>query len=199
MKGIHTVISTIDALSQRVQLPMVEAAKKAGIKRFVPCAFITVCPPGGVLKVRDEVRCCPHKEHPSSLTVLKQKQIVYQEIWKARIPYTIIDVGFWHQISFPSIPSGRVEYATFLFRTDIITGDGEAPNLLTDERDMGRYVARIIKDERTLNKFVATYSDALSQNEIWAMMEEMSGEKIERKYVRGILLDPTVDAPTIHV
>ena len=64
-----------------------------------------------------------------------------------------------------------------------ITGDGTAPNLLTDLRDVGRFVARIIKDDRTLNKFVFTYSDALSQNEIFAMIEEMSGEKIEREYV----------------
>ena len=124
-----------------------------------------------------------------SLTVLKQKQTVYQEIWKARVPYTIIDVGYWHQFSFPSIPSGRVDYGSFFVRFDTITGDGKAPNLLSDERDMGRYVARIIKDDRTLNKFVATYSDVLSQNEIWVMMEEMSGEKIERKYVSEYLLD----------
>ena len=54
MKGIDTVISTIDARSQGVQLSMVTAAKKAGVKRFVPCAFITVCPPGGVMRLRDE-------------------------------------------------------------------------------------------------------------------------------------------------
>ncbi|KAJ7819091.1 hypothetical protein B0H14DRAFT_2837632 [Mycena olivaceomarginata] len=56
--------------------------------------------------------------------------------------------------------------------------------LLTDIRDIGPFVARIIKDPRTLNKFVFTYSDFLSKNEIFALMEEMSGEKIEqRKYV----------------
>lgn len=44
---------------------------------------------------------------------------------------------------------------------------------------MGRFVARIIKDERTLNKKVFTYSDLLSQNEIISIMEKASGEKVE--------------------
>jgi hypothetical protein len=65
-----------------------------------------------------------------------------------------------------------------------IHAGGTAPTLLTDLRDIGPFVARIIKDPRTLNKFVFTYSDVLSENEIFALMEEMSGEKIEqRKYV----------------
>jgi hypothetical protein len=55
--------------------------------------------------------------------------------------------------------------------------------MLTDLRDIGCFVTRIIKDPRTLNKYVATYSDVLSENEIFAMMEEMSGEVIERKHV----------------
>ena len=37
------------------QMNIVSAAKKAGVKRFVPCGFATVCPPGGVMKLRDQV------------------------------------------------------------------------------------------------------------------------------------------------
>ncbi|KAL9090299.1 MAG: hypothetical protein Q9165_005332 [Trypethelium subeluteriae] len=166
LKDIHTVISGIDALSQTTQLSLVQAAKKAGVKRFVPCAFITVCPPGGIMWIRDE------------------KEIVYQEIWKARLPYTIIDCGFWHQVSFPSLPSGRTDYAQMMPR-NTMPGDGNTPTLLTDLRDVGTYVARIIKDEQTLNKFVVTYSDELSQNEIFDIMDEISGEKIERNYEPG--------------
>ena len=98
------------------------------------------------------------------------------------MPYTIIDVGYWHQISFPRLPSGRVDYASFV-PNDTIFGDGSTPSLLTDLRDVGRFVALIIKDERTLNKFVVTYSDELSQNEVFASIEEMSGEKVDRKTV----------------
>jgi uncharacterized protein YbjT (DUF2867 family) len=58
LKGIDIVISAIDAGSQLSQLNLVDAAKRAGVKRFVPCAFITVAPPGGIMDLRDQV-CLP--------------------------------------------------------------------------------------------------------------------------------------------
>ena len=60
-----------------------------------------------------------------------------------------------------------------------IHGDGSAPNLFTDIRDIGRFVARIIDDDRTLNRYVYTYGDVLSENEINRIVEEVSGEKLE--------------------
>lgn len=53
--GVATIICTLapDALFE--QIPLANAAKKSGVKRFVPCAFMTVCPPGGVMWIRDQV------------------------------------------------------------------------------------------------------------------------------------------------
>lgn len=62
---------------------------------------------------------------------------------------------------------------------------GDAKTLLTDKRDIGRFVARIIKDERTLNQKVFTYSDFISQNEIARMIEQKTGEKLELTHVRS--------------
>ncbi|KAJ7468775.1 hypothetical protein FB451DRAFT_1352398 [Mycena latifolia] len=165
LAGIDVLISAIDALGQLAQLSLVTAAKQAGVKRFVPCAFITVAPPGGVMQLRDN------------------KEEVYQHIRKLYLPYTIIDVGYWHQISFPSLPSGRIDYAAVVKPGTEIHAEGTMPNMLTDLRDIGRFVALIIKDERTLNKSVVTYGDVLSENEISELMEEMSGEVVPRKYV----------------
>ncbi|KAF7327144.1 Glycoside hydrolase [Mycena kentingensis (nom. inval.)] len=166
LQGADVVISTIGASGQLDQIPLVTAAKQAGVKRFVPCAFITVAPPGGAMLLRDEA-----------------KQ-VYQHMFQLYLPYTIIDIGYWHQISFPLVPSGRFDAANAIPQSQTIYAGGTAPNLLTDLRDVGRYVARIIKDPRTLNKYVVTYSDVLSQNEIFAMAEEVSGENIvKRDYI----------------
>jgi nucleoside-diphosphate-sugar epimerase len=148
-----------------LQLPLVDAAAKAGVKRFVPCAFITVCPPGGIMNLRD------------------QKEIVYQRIWQHKLPYTIVDVGFWHQLSFFKVPSGKFDYAHFIVPNEVY-GSGDVKTLLTDERDMGRFVAKIIQDERTLNQKVFTWSDELSQNEVLKMIEEKTGEKVEVTHVR---------------
>ncbi|KAL2827160.1 hypothetical protein BDW59DRAFT_144347 [Aspergillus cavernicola] len=165
VRGYDIVISAIDAVSMGQQINLATAAKEAGVKRFVPCAFITVCPPGDVMFMRDE------------------KEVVYQHIRKLFLPYTIIDVGAWHQVAFPTLPSGRVDYASFFRPNTAIHAGGDAPMILTDLRDIGHFVARIIDDKRTLNQYVYTCSDVLSENEIFSMIEEMSSEKIERTYV----------------
>lgn len=68
---------------------------------------------------------------------------------------------------------------------DGIAGDGNVLFALTDVRDIGSYVARIITDSRTLNRMVLAYNEVLSQNQIYDLLERLSGEKLERKYVRN--------------
>ena len=57
-------------------------------------------------------------------------------------------------------------------------GNGDVKTGITDLRDVGRYVALIINDERTLNRFVFSFSEVLSQKEVFGMLEKVSGEKI---------------------
>ncbi|KAE8391828.1 hypothetical protein BDV23DRAFT_152680 [Aspergillus alliaceus] len=174
LHGFDVVISAIDAMSIHLQKNLVKAAKQAGVKRFVPCAFITVAPPGGLFSLRDE------------------KEIIYQYIRQLYLPYTIIDVGFWHQISFPTVPSGRVDYASSITPSATIHAGGNTPNILTDLRDIGPFVARIIGDPRTLNQSVYTWSDVLTENEIFTMMEEMSGERIKRTYMSAETIEAAI-------
>lgn len=53
---IDVVISCVGPAEQQDQIPLAKAAKRVGVKRFIPCGFITVAPPGGVMWLRDEVR-----------------------------------------------------------------------------------------------------------------------------------------------
>lgn len=57
------------------------------------------------------------------------------------------------------------------------------PSALTYLQDIGRYVAKIIADPRTLNKMVFVYNELWTQQQIVDKVEELSGEKIERNYV----------------
>ncbi|TVY42056.1 Isoflavone reductase-like protein [Lachnellula subtilissima] len=171
LAGIDTVISTIGPGAQLEQIPLADAAKKADVKRFVPCAFITVCPSGGVMWIRDQ-----------------------QHFRKLGLPYTLIDVGYWYQASFPTLPSGRVDYASLLVPNMTISGDKNIKTALTDLRDIGPYVARCIIDSRTLNKYVFCYGELLSQDELFARMEELSGERIEREFVSPDQLFALCDA-----
>jgi nucleoside-diphosphate-sugar epimerase len=61
--------------------------------------------------------------------------------------------------------------------------DGNVPSALADIRDVGRYVARVIADPRTLNKRVHVYNEVLTRNQVYDLVEKLSGEKLERKYV----------------
>lgn len=111
-----------------------------------------------------------------------QKENVYNQIRQMWLPYTVVDVGWWYQLSYPRLGSGRVDYAMTSGNDEII-GDGNVPTALTDLRDIGRYMAMIISDDRTLNKKVLAYNLVSTQNEIYNLMEEISEEKIYRNYV----------------
>ncbi|TGO26390.1 hypothetical protein BPAE_0060g00050 [Botrytis paeoniae] len=165
LSGVDIFITAISGTSQLAQINIATAAKKAGVKRFVPCCFATICPPGGVMALRDD------------------KEEVNNHIKKLFLPYTFIDIGFWYQFSIPILPSGRTDYAVPPGGTNSIHGDGEAPNLLTDLRDIGKFVAHIVDDKRTLNKSVFGWGDLLTENQIYSLLEELSGEKLDRQIV----------------
>lgn len=62
---IEVVISCVreSATQQQDQINLANAAKKAGVKRFVPCGFGIVAPPWGIMRLRDLVR---HYHHLTS-------------------------------------------------------------------------------------------------------------------------------------
>lgn len=163
---MDVLISAIDSSALAAQIPLANAAKIAGVGRFIPCSFATVAPPRGVMVLREK------------------KEDVFDHIKKIRVPYTIIDVGWWFQLSIPSLPSGRAKYASIM-AANTVAGDGDIPSALTDSRDIGRWVARIIADERTLNKQVFAYNEVMSPNQVRDLFERLSGEKIEYNSVSG--------------
>jgi len=55
LKDIDVVISAIGPQDQLAQIPLANAAKKAGVKRFLPCGAIPVIPAGGIMDLRDQV------------------------------------------------------------------------------------------------------------------------------------------------
>ncbi|KAF2730569.1 isoflavone reductase family protein, partial [Polyplosphaeria fusca] len=164
VRGYDTIISAIAAFAQKAQLSLVDAAAKAGTKRFVPCGFTIVCPPEGVMQLRED------------------QEAVRNRIYYHHLPYTIIDVGYWHQLSLPRLSSGRID-STLLVPRNVIYGSGNTPTMLTDKRDIGRYTALIIRDPRTLNQKVFTHSDNISQNDIIHIVEQKSGEKLALQHL----------------
>lgn len=93
---------------------------------------------------------------------------------------TYVDVGAWYELSVPILPSGKTAYlATSM--GNYIAGDGESPTAMTHLADIGRYVARVIVDDRTLNRYVFVYNELWTMNQIYAHFESISGEEIKDK------------------
>ncbi len=166
LEGIDIAISSIFVPNALEQIPLIDAATQTGVKRFVPCNRATPCAEGGIMQIRD---------------VTEQ---VHDHMFRQRLPFTIIDVGYWYELRFPRVPSGKFDYAAILPLNDVYAG-GTTPNMLMAKRDVGRITVRMIKDERTLNKRVYAYGDLLSQNEVNAIVEEKTGEKLELVPVRS--------------
>ena len=103
---------------------------------------------------------------------------------KIRMPYTIIDTGFWHEIMIPRIDSGRLDHRA-LYSTFFFVDEGSAPCATTYLADVGRYVARIIADAKTLNRMVFAYGEVTTQRAVVDMVERLSGEECPFKAVRS--------------
>ncbi|KFZ12987.1 hypothetical protein V501_03941 [Pseudogymnoascus sp. VKM F-4519 (FW-2642)] len=164
LMGIDVVIATLDVPNFRSQIALASAAKVAGVKRFVPCSFATIVPPKGILVLQDT------------------KEDVLNHIKRIHLPYTVIDIGWWFQLSLPRLPSGRIDYAVS-HPISFIAGEGNIPSAITDLKDVGKYVARIIADPQTLNRMIFAYSEIFTQNQVYKLLERLSGETLERNYV----------------
>ncbi|KAF5009114.1 hypothetical protein FDECE_4666 [Fusarium decemcellulare] len=178
LKGIDIVIASVPPNALDTQLPLARAAKKAGVKRFVPAAYAMAVDPNGIS------------------TAQKNKEKIYIELEKIAIPHTIIDVGWWHFGFVPRLPSGATDYAIALpdFLVNLIPEDGNMQTYLVDNRDVGSLVARIIADPRTINSRVMANGDILTINEMYDIAERLSGEKPERRYVSADKLESMIDS-----
>ncbi|KAL5355509.1 NAD(P)-binding protein [Aspergillus floccosus] len=166
LSGMDVVISAIFFGSLGDERPLAEASKKAGVKRFLQSAFMIVVPPRGVVDFRE------------------QKEDNLNFIQKLRLPYTYVDAGWWYQITLPRLPSGRFDYVLPSSQPESPIGlDGNVPSALADIRDVGRYVAKIITDPRTLNKRVHVYNEVLTRNQVYEKIESVAGEQLPRNYV----------------
>ncbi|KAI7909049.1 isoflavone reductase [Pyricularia oryzae] len=148
---------------------------KAGVGRYITSFWASVCPLTGFMAVRDE------------------KEALFNRCKRLYLPYTVIDVGLWYQVNIPLVPSGRLDDLIVL-DDSVIFGGGNTKTGLIDIDDIGRYVARIISDPRTLNKMVAAFGQVTTQNEIHSIVEEVTGETIPRKYRSRKDLEETISA-----
>ena len=157
LQSIDIVICCLSPPAIKSQIGLIDAAVLAGVKRFVPCNWGTPAA-RGILSLRDT------------------KEEVHDHMYRQRLGFTIIDVGFWYQASIP------VSSAIFMPNNDVVNG-GEIPNMLIDAGDVGRITVQLPKREDTINKKIIAYGELMSQNDIHQMVEAKTGEKLELTHV----------------
>ncbi|KAL5521733.1 hypothetical protein ACEPAF_2481 [Sanghuangporus sanghuang] len=159
LNGVDTVISTIFFAEIPRQKLLVDACKKAGVKRFVPDDWATACV-RGVRQLYD------------------QKLAIRDYVKEIGISYTFIDIGWWMQLTPPLID---IKFPLPVMKKAMTsrTGSGNVKCAVTDNRDIGKFVARIIADDRTLNQYVFCWSQEVTLNETIVLAERISGSKID--------------------
>ncbi|KAI0359474.1 NAD-P-binding protein [Trametes cingulata] len=168
LAGVNILISAVDGKLVAQQVNLFRAAKEVDtIKRVIPCDFGT---PGkrGVRELDD------------------QKFDIQDLIKELALPYTFIDVGWWMQLSLP-LPARSKVPAAFKQWTYELHGTGTQKILLSDHRDIGVYVARIVADPRTLNKLVIIWEDEQTEEKIHEIGERFSGEADDLKAKRALV------------
>ena len=58
-------------------------------------------------------------------------------------------------------------------------GEANIRTAITDKRDIGACVARILRDSRTINQYVFIWGEEITQREAFSLAERISGRKIE--------------------
>jgi len=151
LKGVDTVVSTTYFAEIDKQVYLADAAKRVGVKRFVPDDWATPCV-RGVRKFYD------------------QKAAIQDYIKSIGLGYTFIDVGIWANITLPE----DKENAQNTFAQ--IIGTGDVKNAVTHIGDIGNFVAEILDDERTLNQYVFCWGEEKTQNELWEIARKVKAD-----------------------
>lgn len=83
---------------------------------------------------------------------------------------------------------GTIELSKTIF------GTGDVKTALIDLRDIGKFVARIISDDNTLDKYVFCWAEQYTQKEVIALAECIVGKPIPTKIMSAETLLAAISA-----
>lgn len=172
--GKDAVISAAGGGQLMMQEALLKAAKAAGVKRFIPSEF-------GV---------DPNAAGHGACDLFDAKMAVQKMIMNSGIPYTMLYthgfMEFWAsglgQLG-NSPASGTVE----------VYGDGQVKAPLVSLPDIGLFTAEVLDDPEMANREVRITANVTTQEQLIATYEEVTGNKVQRKYVPKAELDLRIE------
>ena len=163
--GQDAIVSTIATFSTQEQAKMINAAIAAGVKRFIPSEY--------GIDTSDPVL----QEH---LPVVKGKQDTVQYLKdkeSSGLSWTALIVGSYFDWALKAMP-GVFGYNIGERKVTLYDG-GTAKYEATNLPQIGRAVAAILKSDEAKNRYVYVNSFTISQSEVLATLEKVTGSKFE--------------------
>ena len=165
LQGVHTVISTIGGLDYdswvTPHLALLEAAKRAGVRRFVPSDW--------------SFRGLPN--YP--IVLYSNKAPVEEAVRKSGLEYTIFELGVFMNYLASGTPGvGYLRPLKMVLDvencTAMVPGDGNVPVVMTRAEDVGAFVAAAL-DLPQWPEVSRMAGDRMSYNEVLKLAESVRG------------------------
>ncbi|CAE6436156.1 unnamed protein product [Rhizoctonia solani] len=176
LEGVDVLVSTVaGAALVSAQVPLIKAAKAAGVKLFLPSEY------GSVFE--DESNPSP---------VIQSKKKVIKAAQDAGLPFAALSNGGFPEYCF--IPPLGYNFAA---KKATIWGDGNAKSTWTTVHSVADWVANVLKTvpiSQLENKHLRIQGNSASANEVVALWEKKHNDKLEVEYHPLKELDDRVSA-----
>ncbi|MCC3373686.1 aromatic alcohol reductase [Cohnella sp. REN36] len=162
-KAVDCVISSVNWQSGD-ERTLIQAAKDAGVKRFIPSAFgldFTVATPGSSL-------------------IIDNFSAVYSSLLAAGLPYTLIHTGGFFTYWVATL-GDMTKLGSPLPPEEVnLYGDGKVKGSFVSESDVATVTVRALNDPKMENQAIHIGANTITQNEMIEMWEKMSGRSVRK-------------------
>ena len=180
-KAVDNVVSTVGGMQIGDEMPLINAVKAAGVKRFIPSDF----------------GLDPAATGPNSCVLFDAKAMLHQAIKQASIPYTFVHAnGFFSywirtlgdltKLMGDTLPPAEVN----------IYGDGNVKGSFAGIADIATVTARVLNDPKMQNKEVRIIANTLTQNELVDLWQKQSGRTVKKTRVAAQDLEKIIASST---
>ncbi|KAB5593373.1 Isoflavone reductase-like protein [Ceratobasidium theobromae] len=183
LEGVDVLVSAVAGSALvSAQVPLVKAAKAAGVKTFFPSEY-------GSINTRPS-QLFEDESNPSP--VIQGKKTVIKAAKEAGLPITGLSTGGFPEYCF--IPPFGYAFAE---KKVTVWGDGNAKSTWTTVRSVADWLANVLKTvpvEQFQNKHLRIQGNAASVNEVVKLWEQKHNAKLEVEYRPLKELDDRVKA-----
>ena len=167
-EGVDVIVSAVG--NNQVTVPgqknAIDAAKKQGVKRFIPSDFSV------------DYRKLDYGDNDN----LDMRKQVLEYLQASGLEYTsILNGAFMDNISTPFMPQFDLEHGIFKY-----WGDGETPMDFTTTDDTAQYVAEAASDPELANTALEVAGEVLTMKQLKSAYENATGTKLQEKCLGSV-------------